>query len=137
MLRLAVATLLAAGGALLVVLGLSTLLGAAGVGYRTGSESCRRSRSARLPRPRPHVAVRLAWRTGSRRASRRPVARLRSSTEVVLIGAGDLALCDGMNVEATAALLAERPVVSRWATTRLTTAAARTSATVSGRGGVA
>ena len=109
MVRLAVATLLAAGGALLVVLGLVTLLRAAGVGSGTSADASGAPVAAA-------TAPASATPSGSPADTAAPSATTTGSptpvpAEVVLVGAGDIALCDGMNDEATAALLAERPGV--------------------------
>ena len=109
MVRLAVATLLAAGGALLVVLGLVTLLRATGVGSGTTPDA------SDIP-----VAAATAPASAAPSGSPAdPVAPSATTTgsptplpaEAILVGAGDIALCDGTNDEATAALLAERPGV--------------------------
>ena len=106
MVRLAVATLLAAGGALLVVLGLVTLLRAAGVGSGTSPDATTGPLAAATapPSPTPSGSPVDSAPSATTAGSPTPIP-----AEVVLVGAGDIALCDGTNDEGTAALLEERP----------------------------
>jgi acid phosphatase type 7 len=107
MLRLAVATLLAAGGALLVVLGLVTLLRAAGVGSGT-------TPGATDPPVAAATAPASPAPSGAPADTPAPSATTPGSptplpAEVVLVGAGDIGRCDRTTDEDTAALIAGRP----------------------------
>ena len=103
--RLAIATLLAGAGALLIVLGLVTLLRAAGLGAGATPEGpagpVAGSDPAAPATPAPGPTVSPAATTSG---SPTPIP-----AEVVLVGAGDIGRCDRTTDEDTAALVEERP----------------------------
>jgi acid phosphatase type 7 len=102
--RLAIVTLLAGVGALLVVLGLVTLLRAAGLGAASTPGESGGPVAASLPAAPGTVAPAP---TGSSAATT-PGSPTPIPAEVILVGAGDIGRCDGTTDEDTAALVEGR-----------------------------
>ena len=104
--RRAVATVLAAGGALLVVLGLVTLLRAVGVGSGTAPDATGAPAAAATAPASAAPSGAASTGTPGPTTSTSPTPL---PVEVVLLGAGDIGRCDRTTDEDTAALLEQRP----------------------------
>ena len=103
--RLAIATLLAGAGALLIVLGLVTLLRAAGLGADATPEGSAGPVAASDPAaPATDAPGLTASPAPTTAGSPTPIP-----AEVILVGAGDIGRCDRATDEDTAALVEERP----------------------------